>query len=109
MKGGTARVGNTHFEAQVADFAAELFGAEEPSPLRHQLHRAILQELTPRQQEVIALYYGEGLTQEHAAARLGIHKSTVSRTLQRGEERLKRCLKYGANRLLVQSRSAKKP
>ena len=32
--------------------------------------------------------------------RMGVNKSTVSRTIKRGEARLRRCLRYGADRLL---------
>ncbi len=34
-------------------------------------------------------------------ARLGVDKSTVSRTIKRGEKRLRRCLRYGARRFLL--------
>lgn len=32
---------------------------------------------------------------------LGVDKSTVCRTIQRGERRLQRCLRYGAERYLM--------
>ena len=32
--------------------------------------------------------------------RLGVDKSTVSRTIKRGERRLQRCLRYGAETYL---------
>ena len=32
--------------------------------------------------------------------KLGVDKSTVSRTIKRGERRLQRCLRYGAKGLL---------
>ena len=32
--------------------------------------------------------------------KLGVDKSTVSRTIKRGERRLQRCLRYGATGLL---------
>ena len=47
-----------------------------------------------RQAEMIHLYYDLGLSMPQIAARLGITKSTVSRTLARGRERLKRYLQY---------------
>ena len=34
------------------------------------------------------------------ARQLGVNKSTVSRTIHRGEARLRRCLRYGADSLL---------
>ena len=47
------------------------------------------------------LYYGEGLNMNEIGEREGVDKSTVSRTIRRGEERLRRCLRYGAKRLLL--------
>ena len=32
---------------------------------------------------------------------LGVDKSTVSRTIKRGEARLRRCLRYGAKQFLM--------
>ena len=40
-------------------------------------------------------------TAEEIAQELGIDRSTVSRTMGRGEERLRRCLRYGAKRFLA--------
>ena len=36
------------------------------------------------------------MTMTEISRRLGVHPSTVSRTIRRGEERLRRCLRYGA-------------
>ena len=50
---------------------------------------------------MLALYYAQGLTMPEIGRRLGVNKSTVSRTIRRGEARLRRCLRYGAARLLA--------
>ena len=60
--------------------------------LRRNLRRAREQELTPRQRE--ALYYDRGLKMPQIARKLGINRSTVSRTVKRAKERLYRCLRY---------------
>ena len=39
------------------------------------------------------------------AQQMGVNKSTVSRTLKRGRQRLYRCLRYGAANLLEQANS----
>ena len=52
------------------------------------------QELTPRQQEVLALYYDQGLNIPQIAAQLGVNCSTISRTIRRARQRLYRCLRY---------------
>ena len=73
--------------------------------LRQALARAIQEELTGRQREVLLLYYLEQLTMQQVAERLDVNRSTVCRTLQRGEARLRRCLRYGGERLLRRSQS----
>lgn len=62
--------------------------------LRRNLRKARDQELTPRQREIVHLHYDLGLSISEIARQQGIHKSSVSRTLHRGRERLKNCLKY---------------
>lgn len=68
--------------------------------LKRNLSRALKQDITPRQREYMMLYYGENMSMPAIAARCGVHKSTVSRTLKRGREKLYRCLRYGAAGLL---------
>ena len=68
---------------------------EQLARLRRNLRKARVQELTPRQQEVLALYYDEGMKMVEIARKLGIDPSTVSRTLSRAKARLYRCLRYG--------------
>ena len=68
--------------------------SEQLERLRRNLRRVRSAELTGRQAEMIHLYYDLGLSMPQIAARLGITKSTVSRTLARGRERLKRYLQY---------------
>ena len=68
--------------------------------LKRNLSRALRQDITPLQREYMMLYYGENMTIPDIARRYGVNKSTVSRTLKRGRERLYRCLRYGAANLL---------
>lgn len=58
------------------------------------IQRVIDGELTPIQREVVTAYYFQGLSIPQIARERGVNKSTVSRTLRRGEERLQKCLKY---------------
>ena len=74
--------------------------AQEHSRLKRNLIRAIREELTPRQREVLTMYYAGNLSVNDIAAALCVCPSTVSRTLRRGEQRLFRCLRYGAQRVL---------
>jgi len=68
--------------------------SEQLSRLRRNMRRVRKQELTPRQEEMLHLYYDLGLTISQIAKEKGLNKSTVSRTLSRGRERLKRYLQY---------------
>ena len=65
------------------------------------LLRALREDVTPRQREMLLLYYGEQLNMRQIGTRLGVDKSTVSRTIKRGERRLQRCLRYGAEAFLA--------
>lgn len=58
------------------------------------LQRVIYGELTPLQRETIIAYYFQERTVPQIAQDRGVNKSTVSRTLKRAEERLRRCLRY---------------
>ena len=67
---------------------------EQLDRLRRNLRRAREQELTPRQKQVLELYYDQGHTIPQIAEALGLNRSTVSRTLRRAKDRLYRCLRY---------------
>ena len=73
---------------------------EQRSRLRRNLIRALQEDVTPHQRRALLLYYAEGLNMREIGERLGVDKSTVSRTIKRGERRLRRCLRYGAASLL---------
>ena len=55
---------------------------------------AVEEELTPRQREMVFLYYDRGLKMSQIAQKLGVNRSTVSRTVKRAKQRLYRCLRY---------------
>ena len=67
---------------------------EQLERLRRNLGRCRSAELTQRQQEMLRLYYDEGKSMARIAEALQLNKSTVSRTIRRGRQRLERCLKY---------------
>lgn len=62
------------------------------------LLQAIKEELTPRQRQMLLLYYFERKKTPQIAEELGVHKSTVSRTIHRGIEKIERMMKYCALR-----------
>lgn len=58
------------------------------------LKKVIDNELTPKQREILIAYYFENKTMDQIAKDRGINKSTVCRTLNRAENRCRRCLRY---------------
>lgn len=58
------------------------------------VQRVIREELTPLQRQTLLDYYFHRMTIPQIALQRGVHKSTVSRTLHRAEQRLRRYLKY---------------
>ncbi len=61
---------------------------------RKRVERVIREELTQLQRETLLAYYIQDRTVPEIAADRGVNKSTVSRTLRRAEEKLRRYLKY---------------
>jgi len=64
------------------------------------MHRAIDEELTPRQRELTFMYYIDQMPMNEIAAELGLDISSVSRTLKRAREKLRRALRYGGSALM---------
>ena len=61
---------------------------------------AVSQELTPRQKEMVEMYFIRQMPMTGIAQELGVNVSTVSRTLKRSKLRLRRFLQYGGRALL---------
>ncbi|MFI3312337.1 MAG: helix-turn-helix domain-containing protein [Eubacteriales bacterium] len=61
---------------------------------KKRIMQVISTELTDHQQRAIRGYYLEGKNIPQLAEEFGVNKSTISRTLARGESRLRRFLKY---------------
>ena len=68
--------------------------SEQMERLRRNLRRVRSAELTARQAQMLHLYYDLGYSMPRIASELGIDKSSVSRTIARGRERIKRYLQY---------------
>ena len=78
---------NTHYEGYR--------GLRLPKQVQMQrVQRVMKEELTPLQRETLLAYYYQQETIPQIAARRGVNKSTVSRTLQRAENKLRRYLRY---------------
>lgn len=58
------------------------------------IQRVIARELSDCQRQIIIAYYFQQQTIPQIARERGVNKSTVSRTLHRAEDRIRRCLRY---------------
>ena len=67
---------------------------EQIERLLRNLRKARVQELTPRQQQMLSMRFEQNMSVTEIARELGLNRSTVSRTLRRAQERLRRCLQY---------------
>ena len=65
----------------------------ELSRLKRNLIRCLREDVTPKQRQMMLLYYAEGKNMREIGQAMGVDKSTVSRTIKRGERRLQRCLR----------------
>lgn len=75
--------------------------SRELRTVRNNLAQALREEVTARQRKILLMYYAEGLNMKQIGDCLGVDRSTVSRTIKRGETRLRRCLRYGAAAFLA--------
>lgn len=78
-----------------------LWRQEESGDNRERIRRllsnlplAVQQELTPRQREILRLRFTGGMSVTAISEKLGLNKSTVSRSLARSMERLYKSLRY---------------
>ncbi len=94
------------YSADMAEYARALSeentNSDTISGLKRRLMIAMRQEITDKQRRYLSLYYGDGLNMREISEMEGVDKSTVSRTIRRGERNLRRCLRFGAANLLDQ-------
>ena len=95
------------YAADMAVYSREMAASNDRQMdrLKENLSKALRQDVTERQRQYLLLYYEQGLNMRQISERLGVNKSTVSRTIKLGEARLRRCLRYGAERLLAEDTS----
>lgn len=61
---------------------------------RERIHLVIREKLTENQREILIAYYFQQRKIPEIAAERGVNRSTISRTLRRAEDNLKKYLKY---------------
>ena len=94
---------NTPFDARSSEWIGDMTvwlrenaddNQEQLERLLRNLRKARVQELTPRQQQMLSMRFEQNMSVTEIARELGLNYSTVSRTLRRAQERLRRCLQY---------------
>ena len=90
------------YAADMAVYARQVAetNTAEIDRLKRNLIHAIREELTPRQREMLYLYYSQQVNMPAISKQMGVSVSTVSRTIKRAEGKLQRCLRYGAKAYL---------
>ncbi len=73
--------------------------AEELNYTKTAMKCAIREELSERQRAYMMAYYG-GMTMQQVAKKYGVNVSTVSRTIARARDQLRRVLRYCSPALL---------
>lgn len=68
--------------------------AEERAYIKQVMLRAVENELDARQAEILRCHYFDGESLSDIARRLGVNKSTVSRSVTRSVKKLRQALKY---------------
>ena len=103
MTGAIGNMKNTPFDTRASEWIGDMTvwlreNAEDNSlqleRMKRNLRIAREKELTPRQRCMLDLYYDQQMTVSEIAAELNVNVSTVSRTLQRARNRLRRSLQY---------------
>lgn len=85
-------------------FATEYDESKDSAHTIKLLKYAINTELTETQRDYCRLYYYEGMTMEEIAVLRERNKSTVSRTIKRARNRLRKVIKYTNPKYLKQLR-----
>lgn len=87
MIGGTTAVKNILYDGYLGTRLP-------PKQQMERVRQVIANELTPCQREVLFAFYFQEQNIAEIAKEWGVHKSTVSRTLHRAENKLRKYLKY---------------
>lgn len=98
------RIRRTSFERETEYQSLRTFVKQLERP-ENQVARLIAdaldRELTPRQKQMVTMYYLEQHTMREIAARLGVNPSTVTRTLQIARAKLNAALGYCGKLLMA--------
>lgn len=84
------------FDKKISELSADDAGTntELIEKVKCTMAKVIKNELTPRQREIIVLYYYKGLGVSEIADKLRLAPSTVSRTIKGARDKIYKFLKY---------------
>lgn len=96
MRGTPFDTRASEFEGDMAVWIRKNAGdnGEQMERLMRNLRKAREEELTPRQRQMLEMRFDQNMNGAEIAEALGVNRSTVSRTILRAKNRLRRCLKY---------------
>ena len=75
-------------EFWMKDELEETYSNRVRKKLRRQIKFCIQHDLTPRQRQMMLMYYDKKMTMEQIGRQLGVNRSAVCRTLARARKRL---------------------
>lgn len=87
MKGAITKMKSIHYDGYLGPRLSR-------AAMRKRVANVIANELTEHQRRTVLGYYIEGKSVPQLAEEYGVNKSTVYRTLRRGEARMRRLLRY---------------
>ena len=76
--------------------------AQQEAPTARLIAAALREDLTPRQAQMVQLYYLKQHSMREVGNILGVNPSTVCRTLAAARKKLRRCLRYSSRAFLRQ-------
>lgn len=84
----------SHFSEELLGIEREQSNRTNLAIARKALRRVIAERLTEKQRETLYLRYYEGLRPYEIAKRQGVHRSTVTRSLQRSLKLIRRDMQF---------------
>lgn len=96
MYSDTSKTRSSEWIGDLAVWLVEHAGTNDPQMdrMRRNLQLARQQVLTPRQRQILDLYFDEGMNIPAIARELHVNASTISRSLASARRKLYQCLRY---------------
>ena len=96
------RISLTDVDGYVRDKFFDLTDNDDEPSRAFDLHRVMFEQTTAKQKRYLLMYYKDNMTMDEIADRCGVAKSTVSRTIARGRDRIIKGLRDSDLRRLLE-------